>query len=488
MPGRKQQAGSGLLIMLVSTVVLLLSLTIAIKVMAPRDGEASASYTQHILESTKTALLNDTKYGKRALGKLNFYPDVLEQGEAGNGRYDGWAENGCITTAWQPSATWGTSPRVTQSIDTLGNSARCFGKVPWRSLNLNFGNVSLTDPEGVVPWMAVSNNLILSSLCLPYRTPLILGATLPASSFCPGVTIPQRWLSIYDSAGNLVSDEAALVLMVPGLALPSQASRNAGNLLGPAEYLDTFNVLSSCLPNCVPGNYSNAVGYLRPNNENQRYYLTRPWNQGTNYVSYLDPAFPVNDQVRYVTAEEYFNQLESYAAEVIIRALRTVFERSAPASNPTARYFPYAATVSGNVHGMYPVQQPGLLFGFTPMQVLLDALASYGETPLWTELGRVADAGWGHYFFLAISNNCTQNAPNCLNGQLSAGNRMNLKALLIGPGRTRTGQGRPIDPAGQFSGLLTQYLEGLNANGGVTFESETRPHSASYNDIVRVIQ
>jgi hypothetical protein len=417
-------------------------------------------------------------------------PDFLDPGE-GPANYDGNVNLGCALSNWVAGAAL---PVVG---GTLPANIRCFGRIPWASLGLGeFGSVSQADPAGVVPWYAMSANLITG--CIPALNPALLNTsytTFPPGT-CKTVAQPFPWLTVRDYKGNLVTNRAAFVLILPGPTLGAQR-RGAAPLQGPAAYLDNVTVTAGCTQPCVPGSYDNAR-FNWPNNVGLSFVQCAP--PGTATAS--DPSFAqpylCNDRILYVTIDELMQVAErralQYAADRLLAFYAINF------------FFPYAAPHDPAAAGGFGQCQNGLLRGLIP-HVKESSGAdpnrcthgafdfdSANPPPLTFEAWFNTNK-WGDYIYYAVASDCTQVTPatdaaaNCGGGsgvRLAAGASANARAMVISAGAPiaslpfaaarGAAQVRP-------SANIADYLDSNeNANGDNRFDAPTTPLSRAYND------
>ena len=228
------------------------------------------------------------------------------------------------------------------NVDTL--AMNCLGRLPWQALGMQISNPSQNDELGLMPWYAVSANLI--SVCLKELNPNILNynylGAYPAS--CPGVPVtgvlPYPWLTVRDIKGNVLSNRAAMVLILPRAAINGQ-SRPSSPLNSAASYLDAVTVPAGCNAPCVPGLYSNS-------------------DADNDYIAASDATSAttgINDRILYITIDELMVQLVKRAAGEAsfvlnrYKAANAFFPYAAPLGS-VASNFIYSGT---STVGMLPV-------------------------------------------------------------------------------------------------------------------------------------
>jgi hypothetical protein len=421
-------------------------------------------------------------------------PDFLDPAE-GPANYDGNINLACARAAWTNGAAL---PAVG---GTLPADIRCFGRLPWASLGLGeFGAVPQADPQGIVPWYAISANLITG--CIPALNPGVrntayTGFAAPAT--CKTVAQPFPWLTVRDYRGNVLTTRAAFVLILPGPSLGGQ-NRTPLPLQGPAAYLDAVTVTPGCNQPCVPGDYNNAR-FDWPNNVGLSFIQCAPPGSGTD-AGFAQP-YQCNDRLLYVTIDELMELAERRALQYASDRLQTFFA--------TNFFFPYAAPHDPAAASGFGECQNGLLSGLIPHvkeSSALDPLRcthpafdfdSANPPPLtfeaWFNTNR-----WGDYIYYAVAADCTQASPGASaaadcggasGARLAAGAAANARALLISAGAPilaapfaasrGAAQTRP-------SALVSNYLDSIeNTNGDNRFDAPTTALSSAYNDKTLVV-
>jgi hypothetical protein len=462
------------------------------------DAEFTPAEAKSILDEAKTRLLIHAAHETDALGRIWYLPDIASADETIPGYEGDKAQGGCVTPAWSPISptdSWANMLRSeTIPKDNDIGDVRCFGRYPWRSLGLGKMQADNSDVYGRVPWLHIATTLTLNNNCAPHRTPLILSVPKPNfKPHCTTLDALQPWLTVRDTYGGLLSDEVAFVLILPGRQLEGQNRNGVGNptnVVGPTQYIDQFTV-SSCPPSvsCTLGVKDNAAAFLAVNGDNPTYYLplARIDYPGQSFSHFTNPD-GVNDRLLFISAEDYYSYMEKQALKNLKKLLDRYFELFG--------YYPYAADINGGVKTANSAAVNGLHFGWVPYRELVETLSTAGtrHPPGWASTDgelfnlladRLETAGWFQYFFYTVSALCTQSAPNCMVGDLTAGNATQIKALLIAPGKPLPGK-QPIKAgnAGTFSDVLGDYLEGLNVTGNTTrvFESAGKLLTPAYND------
>jgi hypothetical protein len=245
--------------------------------------------------------------------------------------YDGTSETGCIDATKSNGLP----------LKSGGANMRCLGRLPWKTIGMDVGEITQNDTLGNMPWYAVSANLV-DPVCLDVLNPSILNKPF-AGYVCSSSTLPHPWLKVRDSLGNVLSNRVAVVLMMPRTTLGTQV-RPVAPLRGVASYLDSLSVPAGCTMPCVPGNHSNA-------DFNDDFILTsNPSNIATTN----------NDNLVYITIDELIYALEKRVLQETKYALNKF--------NTAKGYYPFAAGLGssanpnqctqGNLRGLLPVNAP----------------------------------------------------------------------------------------------------------------------------------
>lgn len=217
--------------------------------------------------------------------------------------YDGSADGGCF------DASKGSSSPVA-GLPLIGSGAnmRCLGRLPWKELSLSIGTPSENDPYGIMPWYAVSANLV-DPANVTFNSEL-LNASPPL----------HPWLTVRDMNGNVLSNRVAFIVIIPGPALSGQSRTRSPNLGGPSQYLDSIAVPAACTAPCVPGTYKN-------------------YDLDDDYIIGDDSNPQFNDKLIYVTIDTLMPLVEKRIGREVKGCL------DGYASNNAGQY-PWAAPVS----------------------------------------------------------------------------------------------------------------------------------------------
>ncbi len=288
-----------------------------------------------ILVQTKNEVMGNilSGIGGQIPGNL-LSPDMLSNSETPQYNYDGTANSGCLDAS-QPL---GSYPTPGLPLINSGANMRCLGRLPWKAYGMSISSPSENDPNGVMPWYAVSANLVDPTNVIFNPNLLNLNPTHP-------------WLTVRDMNGNVLSTRAAIVLIVPGATLPGQTRPPSPNLGGPNQYLDSITVPAGCTAPCVPGTYNNFDlddDYIM--GDEQR-WITDPNNSAAKIV---DSSYQFNDKLIYVTIDELMPLIVKRTAGEARSALNIY--NSAKGHFPDAALLGTTGTpVLGNDSGLLPI-------------------------------------------------------------------------------------------------------------------------------------
>lgn len=477
LPAPRRERGAALLIILtiigLGAAFLLVSALNKANLQIERDKAAYATLAQ-----AKEALIAWAITRPDSSNKMGILPnpDELDPAETPPLNYDGNTNVGCLSTTWTPGA----------ALTGSGGNMRCLGRLPWNALGLNIASPSQNDPNGTMPWYAVSGNLVDTCTDIVINPGLLNTAFTGYTACLSGNPRPYPWLTVHDERGNILSNRVAAVIFYPGPAIGGQ-TRPAAPLSGPAVYLDSVTVAAGCAAPCVPGNYNNAR--LNPGND----FIV---GKDSRLVSATDPNYAqpynFNDKVVYITIDELMAAAEKRAAGEVAARLRTYY-----ASN---YYFPYAAGLGTNncsnltTRGFIPTSAGNCTHPAFPM---------LGTFPTW-----FSGNNWQNYFYYSVAPGCTQATPgtpsNCGGaGRLTVGTNNNVRALIITTGRpvaNITGQtpsmttppyaaSKPTsDQTGFSSANINDYLDSSeNTNGDDTYDAVGTARNTTYNDQMIVV-
>lgn len=311
----RSQSGAALMVMLIimiigTAVFLVTSLS---KVTLSNERNKTAS---DMLARAKEVVIgyavNGTGGGQRP-GDL-IRPDSFPATEAPY-NYDGTAETGCL------DATKDMNPISGVPTTTTLSNMRCLGRLPWKDYGLAVPTDSQADPTGIMPWYALSTNLV-DPVGVTFNSELLNNA-------------PHPWLTVRDMNGNILSNRVAFVLIIPGVPLGNQ-TRSSSPLGGAKEYLDSITVPNPCTAPCAPGTYSNASLNDSFIIGEEHRWINDPANPGKQIE---DTTYQFNDKLLYVTIDELMPLIERRIA----REAKNCLDSYAALSNGK---YPWAAPVS----------------------------------------------------------------------------------------------------------------------------------------------
>ena len=487
-----RQRGAALLIM--ALILILGGAWLGLRILgAARPAEATA--VPRLVEA-REALLGATA---ATTGAVNQIPGVASPGRmpapdfldpAGGNVYDGFTNQACARSTWVAGAGLATLGGPAGIATTL----RCFGRLPWANLGLGaYAGVPASDPAGVLPWYAVSGNL--TDACITALNPGVIDTTYAA--FATGSchlgavgTRPFPWLTVRDPKGNLVTDRAAVVLILPGAPIGAQ-TRPAAPMQGPAAYLDSVTVTAGCAQPCVPGTYNNARFNWPDNVALSFIQCAQSGARTTPDPGYAQP-YNCNDRIVFITIDELMEFAERRTAQYVADVLRAFYT--------TNFFFPYAAPLAQLAVPLRGQCENGASAGLIPWVATTGANPGPCTHPAFSTqiLNWFKTNRWGDYLFYTVAPDCTQASPgsvaNCGGGsgvRLGTGGTGNGRALVIGAGAPiasapfaasrGVAQVRP-------STLIADYLDSIeNSNGNTLFDSPTTSLSRSYNDKITVV-
>jgi type II secretory pathway pseudopilin PulG len=296
--------------------------------------------------------------------------------------------NGCIDVNNAATIPYGVA-------NSTSTRKRCLGKIPWKTLGLDLGQLDAADVTGVVPWVAMSANLVNYDNCLFVLNSDIANLASPSTPSCPVLSapypqpteLPHPWLTVRDIAGNILSDKVAIVLILPGPPIATETRSQNRSLAAPGghkDYLDSIKLPLGCTLSCTT--YDNAD-------------LTNQFIQiptGTLYpldaadISKRGQPVPFNDVVVYLTIDEVMYYIERRVLAEMVSSLRRF--RSDPTTGFTKTPWPaplnqtYTDSLSlyavpNNMFGAFPFMINSSSFSFK--SEFQWALSSATETTSW---------------------------------------------------------------------------------------------------------
>lgn len=318
------------------------------------------------------------------------YPDRLLSPAESPPNYDGNTDS-CVITGGGTTVRW-----------------NCLGRFPWASLGLSLESPSENDPEGRMPWYAVSANML--DVCLKEFNPSILNYSWPAAypASCPGTPVsgvlPHPWLTVRDKYGNIISNRVAAVLIIPGPAIGGQARPASPNLADASQYLDSVTISNTCTTTvtCVPGTYSNAdldSDFIMA--DDSRYYFS------CNTIFHgadCQTAYNFNDRLVYITIDDIMKEVVKRAAGeaksllTSYKSKNTIFPYAA-ALGTTGSYDSAATTYEG----MLPIDTTDTC----SCSSNIDCTCSFGP------ISSLSFTKGGTSNFSSKSNNCSFSSKTC---------------------------------------------------------------------------
>ncbi len=444
------------------------------------DAEAMLARTKEALIATSLAM----GPGVSSPGRLPF-PDVWTGATSGDisGRdYDGTRDNNCARQQWVSGTALPT---------TLTLTARCVGRLPWRDVGLQMDNVpDDNDPDGVMPWFAFGARLSANG-CTEVNSKLLNNNATCAQAW--------PWITVVDAKGNVLTNRAAVVIMIPGPQLGTQ-NRTTSATLDSTAYLDSVTVQAGCTAPCIPGTYNNgrrwdtALSAAADNARGMVFIQCADISTvSPNNPNYAQP-YNCNDKLTYITIDEWIAMVEKRALAEAKQQLNAFYA--------TNGYFPYAAPlgsidcVTGQRYGHLPggnaaVRCPGGGASFTTQ--------SWATT--WFDINN-----WADVIYYDVAPGCIQSAslPRCTSSLLTVGTQTTVRSLLIAAGRPIASiasqvpaittppyaASRGADQTGYPSGTVSNYLDSVrNATGYTTlvYDAVNTARTSIYNDQLLIV-
>jgi hypothetical protein len=316
------------------------------------------------------------------------YPGILPTPDSlSDGSYSGDEGINCLGTGINGLPAQSSSNSVLK---------RCLGRVPWQALKMAFGDVLNHDPSGVIPWLAVSANLVVYDNCLKVLNSDIATLSSPITPACPAVstpypqptTLPHKWLTVRDVQGNLLSDKVAAVLIMPGKPIATETrtqARTVGSPGHPKDYLDDIKLPLGCT-SCT--SYDNA-GLT---NEFIQIPLGTYYPDDSADTSKRGQKVPFNDTLIYITADEYVYYVERRVLAQMASAIKDSFTKTGS--------YPWAAVYAAPTDDSKSVSLPGALVGLFPF---------LPDSPVMTPIGYATNFNWSAPAgFTALTRDCRQ--------------------------------------------------------------------------------
>ncbi len=346
-------------------------------------GSATQS-SQSSKEAAKFASLTDLKQAifgfvlATPIGGTYLRPGNLPAPDSlAGGSYDGHSDLKCLSSA---SATNGLPAALNDTA-----TQRCLGRWPWQVIPIDLseaardasGNLLVNDPNGAIPWMAVSANLALLDGCLVKLNSDILNMPYSSTFACPNTTnLPHPWLSVFGANGELLTNRAAVVLILPGTPLQQEGgyaqSRASASAPGhPKDYLDRVSLPLGCSSSCTLYDNAGLDNRFIQMSPSVRY----PANAADASKSGI---VPFNDTVVFITIDELMPYIEKRVLaemKVSLAAFKTI---TGSTKYPWAA--PYATAINDSAFNSNPGTTVGMFpfFPVVPLNPLAPAVAPAG--------------------------------------------------------------------------------------------------------------
>lgn len=333
---QRKQRGAALMVMLVVMVMGAATILVSSLSRSALRIQQNQNYSL-ILAQTKENVMGNimSGIGGQIPGNV-LRPDAFASTESPYD-YDGTAETGCFDAS-KP----GSTPIPGLQLISSGTNMRCLGRLPWKDYGMSISAPSENDPSGVMPWYAVSANLVDPANVIFNPDLLNTNPTHP-------------WLTVRDMNGSVLSNRVAIVIILPGVALPGQSRPPSPNLAGPNQYLDSITVPDGCTAPCVPGTYKNydldddfIMG-------DEHRWIKDPNNNASQIE---DSGYRFNDKLTYITIDELMPLIEKRVGNEIKKELNVYY--ATWGAFPFAALFtdPSTSTFSGQAatyNGLLPV-------------------------------------------------------------------------------------------------------------------------------------
>lgn len=383
------QRGAAFIVMLVIVIMGITTvLTIALSKVSLQTERNNKS--SDMLAQSKEALIGYAVNGGSRPGDLP-YQDRLVPSES---------------SVFNPAPT--PTPDYDGDQDGCPGLSGCLGRLPWLRLGMSISTPSENDPTGVMPWYAVSANMVDPS-GVAFNSDLLTAA-------------PHPWLTVRDMSGNVLSDRVAFIAFIPGPPINGQTRPASPNLGGAGQYLEGITVDAGCTPPCVAGNYSNADANEDFIIGEEHRWINDPANPGKQIE---DPSYHFNDKLIYVTIDELMPLIEKRVGGEIKNLLNTYYSAWGA--------FPFAANFNPLTSNY--IGQVGTLKGLLPIGNLLPNSASlaWETSPAPHLYINGVDSATCYYSNGAVTNSRLR----CLSSEttIPAGNTVTFTGKLYGVGQ-----------------------------------------------------
>ncbi len=256
------------------------------------------------------------------------YPDILS-----DANYDGSTDS-CLDA---------TAANGLPAVNS-GANMRCLGRFPWKDLGLSIESSSENDPDGRMPWLAVSANLVDPTCLVSLNSDTL---SLPYNGYaCTGESVPHPWLTVRDALGNVLSNRVAAVILIPGSPVGNQSRPASPNLGNAGQYLDTITVVDSaeCVAPHVAGTYTNA-------GLNNEFIMANDAKQIADDDPCYQHPYQFNDKLIYITIEELMAEVEKRVAG----EARKIILNNGPFPDAASIGYQGQSCVSGSSSGFLPM-------------------------------------------------------------------------------------------------------------------------------------
>ncbi|MBI4809525.1 MAG: hypothetical protein HY799_11340 [Nitrosomonadales bacterium] len=445
---RHPQKGAVFIVMLVIMIMGVIAVLVGAlgKVVLHTERNAKSS---DMLSQSKEALIGYAINGGSRPGDLPYQDRLATPSEANNGNYDG-DQDGCA------------------------GPTGCLGRLPWRTLRMSIDSPSENDPTGVMPWYAVSANMVDPT-----------GVTFNSELL---TAFPHPWLTVRDMKGNVLSNRVAFIVFIPGLPISGKTRPSSPSLGDATQYLDSITVPAGCTAPCVPGTYSNSDANEDFISGEEHRWIDDPGNPG-NQIE--DTTYNFNDKLIYITIDELMPLIEKRVGGEIRSLLKTYY-------SAWGRY-PFAATfndpsVPSNFKGKAsPATYSGLLpvddQSYLPTWAAIPTISFDGAIsggPMNCILSN--DVGGGNYSrWRCCKVDYTDTPPSCLNSDITipAGVTVTVTGNLDGVGlgfwrphnindicevRARNSSGTSVLVTSLFAPNSVSIVNSLNADGSAQIQ------------------
>lgn len=236
-----------------------------------------------------------------------------------NGNYNGEEDITCL----------GVGVNGMPAAGSTTPAKRCLGKLPWRKLGVETANADAHDPNGSVPWLAISANLHFDGQCLWVLNSDTLKLDSPMTETCPSpsapypqpTSLPHPWLTVVDENGNVLSNRVAAVVILPGGPIQTESrlqSRTVASPGNPSDYLDDIKLPLGCTSACMTRDNAGLTNTFVNISPGAKYPAT------AQNAALRGELIPFNDQLAFITIDELAPYIERRVNSVATSALTDV--------------------------------------------------------------------------------------------------------------------------------------------------------------------